>query len=203
VYVANSASNDVTVIDPVLDTVIATIPVGDMPRALAVDSFNGKVYCVNEQSDNVSVIDCSTNTVVATFPAHYTPMAVLTTLYGRTYVANTNGSSVTVIADSAAVGIAESFKPQAPSLKPQATVVRGVLRTGVVSSQHSAYWAELVDAVGRRVMALKAGANDVSGLSPGVYFLREQSVVSSQHSGTSAVGGRRLAVSVRKVIITR
>ena len=45
------------------------------------------------------------------------------------------------------------FLPGAPSLKPQA--------------------ASLLDITGRKVMALHPGANDVSGLSPGVYFVRE------------------------------
>jgi YVTN family beta-propeller protein len=190
-YVANSGSDNVSVIDLILDTVVATIPVGDMPQALAVDSFNGKVYCANELSDNVSVIDCSTNTVVATFPAYYTPVAVLTTLYGRTYVACTNGSSVVVIADSPAVGIEESFKPQAPSHKPQATVVHGVLWLQWDRTQNTGHRAELLDASGRNVLALKAGANDVRGLAPGVYFIREP----------SAAGGERLAV--QKVVIAR
>jgi len=30
----------------------------------------------------------------------------------------------------------------------------------------------LLDAAGRQVMRLKPGANDVDGLSPGVYFIR-------------------------------
>jgi hypothetical protein len=47
---------------------------------------------------------------------------------------------------------------------------------------------------GRRVLALSPGPNDVSRLAPGVYFVREQSAFSSQHSGPS---------SVRKVILTR
>jgi hypothetical protein len=49
------------------------------------------------------------------------------------------------------------------------------------------------DAMGRRVLNPK----------PGVYFIWEQSAFSSQHSGRSAVGGQRLAVRVRKVILQR
>jgi hypothetical protein len=32
----------------------------------------------------------------------------------------------------------------------------------------------LLDASGREVLDLKAGANDVSGLAPGVYFVRQE-----------------------------
>ncbi len=189
VYVANSASNDVTVIDVILDSVVATIPVGGAPIALALDSFNGKVYCANQQSDDVNVIDCSTNSVIGIFPANYSPLAVLTTLYGRTYVANNGWSSVTVIGDSAAVGVEESFRSRTTSRKPQATVVRGVLNLGVDSRQQTEYRAELVDIAGRKVLELRTGANDVSHLAPGVYFAR------------SADGVEHRASSVRKVVL--
>jgi hypothetical protein len=54
-----------------------------------------------------------------------------------------------------------------------ATVVRGVLNLGVDSRQHTAYRAELLDISGRVVLTLKPGANDVRGLAPGAYFVRE------------------------------
>jgi len=77
---------------------------------------------------------------------------------------------------------------------PATTVVRGELMIGVVSSQYSAYRAELADINGRRVMELHGGANDVSGLQAGVYFVREYAVVSGQYSGSALV---------RKIIIAR
>jgi hypothetical protein len=92
-------------------------------------------------------------------------------------------------------GMEESFKPQAPSFKPEPTIVRGVLfldgdcpRTGTVPK------AVLLDISGRRVLDLHSGANNVRSLTPGVYFVREQSASSSPYSG---------ATSVRKVVLTR
>lgn len=71
------------------------------------------------------------------------------------------------------------------------TIVRGVL--GMASSiQYSAARGELLDATGRRVMELAPGANDVSHLRAGVYFVREHPVVSSQYPG-----------AVRKVMLAR
>ena len=62
------------------------------------------------------------------------------------------------------VGIEESLKPQAPSPKSVATIVRGVLVLEAVDSkQNSGYKAELLDAAGRKVLGLHAGTNDVSG----------------------------------------
>ena len=64
----------------------------------------------------------------------------------------------------------------------QATVVRGTLDwTGTL--------AVLYDMGGRRVLDVHRGANDVSGLNPGVYFVR--------------LNGVRRGTYARKVIITR
>ena len=70
------------------------------------------------------------------------------------------------------VGTDESFKPQAASYKLGPTVIRGVLRIGD-RGQKTGDRAQLLDASGRKVLDLKPGANDVHGLVPGVYFVRE------------------------------
>jgi hypothetical protein len=98
------------------------------------------------------------------------------------------------------LGVAEDPTPRAASPHPPATIVRGELLLPASSVTRDAS-SVLLDLNGRRVIGLHPGASDVSGLAPGVYFVRQQSAVSSQHSG--AVGGKRLAVSVRKVIVTR
>jgi hypothetical protein len=85
----------------------------------------------------------------------------------------------------------ERQEPTAYSLRLTATVVRGVLWLQGDRTQNTGHGAELLDAAGRKVLALKAGANDVRGLAPGVYFIREP----------SAAGGERLAV--QKVVIAR
>jgi hypothetical protein len=61
------------------------------------------------------------------------------------------------------------------------TIVRGVLNLGVDSRQHSACRAELLDATGRKVIELRVGSNDVSRLSPGIYFVR----LSSEDAGST------------------
>jgi hypothetical protein len=68
-------------------------------------------------------------------------------------------------------GVAES-RPSSltPRPTPSATIARGVLLLppSLLSPPSS-----LLSVVGRKVMDLKPGANDVSRLSPGVYFIRE------------------------------
>jgi hypothetical protein len=50
----------------------------------------------------------------------------------------------------------------------------------------------LLDAAGRRVTNLHAGANDVRALAPGVYFVRDG-------GGSREQGG----AGIRKVVVTR
>jgi hypothetical protein len=77
------------------------------------------------------------------------------------------------MAPDSVTGIEGSHKLQAANCKLEPTIVSGVLNLGVDSRQNTEYRAELLDAAGRRVVELHAGANDVSGLAPGVYFIRE------------------------------
>jgi hypothetical protein len=67
------------------------------------------------------------------------------------------------------------------------TIVRGVL---MMSQQLAAngLQPELMDVTGRKVIELHAGANDVSGLAPGVYFIR---------------GAQAQAQAVRRVVIAK
>jgi hypothetical protein len=91
------------------------------------------------------------------------------------------------------IGIAED--PAVPGFAchhPAATIIRGVLFLPGAPS-HKLQATSLLDVSGRRVLELQTGANDVSRLAPGVYFVRDP----------SAVGREPSAVSVTKVVVTR
>ena len=81
----------------------------------------------------------------------------------------------------------ESQEPIAHSVRLTALVIRNVLDLPVSTRTSS---TALFDMTGRQVADLRPGANDVSGLSPGVYFVREAQAQAQ-------------AQAVRKVIITR
>ncbi len=72
IFVANGASNNVTVISIGTTSfhptpgVVANIPVGTTPRGITYDSVSGTVYVVNLASKSVSVISDVSNTVIAT-----------------------------------------------------------------------------------------------------------------------------------------
>jgi hypothetical protein len=91
---------------------------------------------------------------------------------------------------SATSGVEDSPKPQAASCKPEATIVRGALNLQPAIHNPQSEIA-LLDISGRKVLDLRPGANDVSHLAPGVFFVRER----------SAAGGARLAV--RRVVLAK
>jgi hypothetical protein len=103
------------------------------------------------------------------------------------YVATDSGLSVCQRYDA---GVEETPNAELRATKCEPTVVRGVLHLedrGAKTGDH----AELLNATGRKVLDLHSGASDVSGLNPGVYYVRE------------TLSGRQSAVGVCKVIITR
>jgi DNA-binding beta-propeller fold protein YncE len=93
-------------------------------------------------------------------------------------------------------GVEERSGTGVRTMKAGPTVVRGILflskmgtaRSGAVPS----FAPSLIDAAGRKVMGLKQGANDVSRLSPGVYFVRE-----------GGEGMEQGGAGIRKVVVTR
>jgi YVTN family beta-propeller protein len=65
VYIANSNSSTVSVLDSTTFQVIKTIRVGDSPSGIAINPATDIVYVANSNSGTVSVIDGSTNSVVS------------------------------------------------------------------------------------------------------------------------------------------
>jgi hypothetical protein len=109
----------------------------------------------------------------------------------RSAVARGEDTVVTVAMawiDSVAGAVEETPNAEA-RMTNAATIIRGVLFLSDDRGPGTGDRAALLDAAGRKVMTLKPGANDVSRLSPGVYFVR------------SAVGRERPAASIRKVVL--
>jgi YVTN family beta-propeller protein len=188
VYCANYYSDNVTVIDGATNSVITNVTAGDYPQALCYNPTNNKVYCANEGSDNVTVIDGATNSVLRTIGVGDYPMTFChNPRENRVYVANVYGSSISVLRDSGG-GITETMNDERGTMNVGPTIVRGIIRLTIDECRMSN--AGLLNAAGRKVMDLKPGANDVSRLAPGVYFVR-------------AVSGKLSAVGCRRVVLGR
>jgi len=97
-YVANQASNDVSVINTSSNVVVATIPVGTGPLSSIISPDGSLVYAINSGSNNISVINTSSNTVTSTIPAGNTPFSGAVIPDGsKLYLANWASNDVSVI----------------------------------------------------------------------------------------------------------
>jgi YVTN family beta-propeller protein len=97
VYVTNSGSNTVSVINGRTGTVAGTIAVGTSPQDAAVNEGDDTVYVTNADSDTVSVTNSRTGTVAGTIAVGDYPRGVAVNESDDTvYVANTSSGSNTV-----------------------------------------------------------------------------------------------------------
>jgi YVTN family beta-propeller protein len=69
VYVANSISNDVSVVNSSNLSVVAAVPVGQSPVFIASEPSSTKVYTANAGGGTISIINTVNNTVTITMPA--------------------------------------------------------------------------------------------------------------------------------------
>ena len=91
-------SDDVTVIDGVSNTVVASVYTGDFPDALCFNAINNKVYCANFYGNSVSIIDGVSNTVITTVPVGMYPQALFwNPVNNKIYCANRGSGNVTII----------------------------------------------------------------------------------------------------------
>ncbi len=102
VYITQTGTSDLVVVDASTQKTVATIPVGMTPAVAAVSPDSSRVYATNLQDGTVSVIDAVANAVVATVPVGARPFGVAVSPDGsKVYVANSGGSTVSVIDTSA------------------------------------------------------------------------------------------------------
>jgi YVTN family beta-propeller protein len=103
IFVANFASNTVSVISDSTNKVVATVTLGNGPDCVAYDSGKGEIFVTNYGSGTVSVISDSNNSIVATIAVGTTPTGVAyDSGKSEIFVANSGdgvGTTVSVISD--------------------------------------------------------------------------------------------------------
>ena len=135
VYVANTDSGTVSVIDAATSTVTATIRVGTEPYGVAADPAAGTVYVTNYGSNTVSVIDVATGAVTATLPVGSGPYGVAVDpsagTAGTVYVTKISDNTVSVI--DAATSTVTATLPVGSS--PDAVAVDPATHAAYVTNQ--------------------------------------------------------------------
>lgn len=102
-YVANSANNNITVVDTRSFGTVAELAVGIAPAAVAVDPRGARVLVANQGSNNVTVIDTFLNRVVSTIQVEPGPVHIAVDPnpnVDRAYVASPSSALMSVIAVS-------------------------------------------------------------------------------------------------------
>ncbi len=101
VYVANGWFRALFVIDSSTNTLITSVPVGEVPFAVAVDQITNRVYVTNFGSNSLSVIDSATSDHITDIAVGESPAKVaVNPNTNRIYVANSHSNSVSVIGGS-------------------------------------------------------------------------------------------------------
>jgi len=98
VYVVNTVSGDVSVINTTTNTQTGVIPVNTAPQGVVVSPDNSRVYVAICYAGTISVINAATNTVISTINEGATPTAMAISPDGsRLYVTNHYLNTVSVI----------------------------------------------------------------------------------------------------------
>ena len=101
VYVTNSVSNTVSVIDASTDMVTTTINVGNYPFGIIASPDGSKIYVANNGTNTISVIDVATDNVVNTFTVGTGPHGLAFSPDGYLlYVSNRFDNTVSILISS-------------------------------------------------------------------------------------------------------
>ncbi|MFO7650152.1 MAG: YncE family protein, partial [bacterium] len=148
-------------------TIVDTIPLGvsaEYMRDAVFDTVHNMLYVLCRRQ--VLAIDTRNDSVVAVvnLPDRSASYALAWNPVNRRIYADDSWLNAVYVLRDTTSGVEES-QPRPFSEPAAPTVVRGILRLPQPAS------GTLLDASGRAVLALKDGANDVSRLAPGVYFV--------------------------------
>lgn len=106
VFVANTGSDDVTVIDPVAKAAVATITVGDAPVG-AWPGSNNVMYVDNEAEKTVTAIDAATLAILRVYHLGFTPGLAALGPDGNLWVTDSDRGYVALFAADADRKVAE------------------------------------------------------------------------------------------------
>ncbi|MEO0107953.1 MAG: YncE family protein [candidate division WOR-3 bacterium] len=175
IYASGEEGSCIVVIDGPTNRRIARVATQGDAGTMCHSPQNNKVYCANSASDDVTIVDGESNQVLLTISVGDEPTALChNPTQDRLYTANHSGSSVSVLRGSGGSGAAET--PNAGvRTAGRSSIIRGSLWMTSEQKPGLTTQAVLLDISGRKALGLKPGANDISHLAPGVYFLRHAS----------------------------
>ena len=98
IYVVNTGSDTVSVLDGNTYNILITITVGRTPQGIALDAAFNTIYVANIDSHSVTVIDGSNNSVKKTIPVGPSPLAIAAdSITHQVYVADETNNTIFAI----------------------------------------------------------------------------------------------------------
>ena len=140
-FISNSASNYISIIDRSLERVIGAVTVGDRPMGMALNATQDRLYVVNSASRNISVVDVTRFSVLDTIylTAGILPVDIViipddnNLIEGKLYIANRISNDVTVV-DTVAK---RTLKSIAVGISPSAIAADAVRKEVYVTNEKS------------------------------------------------------------------
>jgi YVTN family beta-propeller protein len=99
-YVTNSTSDDLTVIDPVSMQVLGSVKVGDNPHGLIPSPDGRKLYVTIEGTDELIALDTATDKVLARMSVGRAPNQIAITRDGRYVFVPLRGEAAVAVVDT-------------------------------------------------------------------------------------------------------
>jgi YVTN family beta-propeller protein len=211
IYVVNTASDTVSVINGATNSVVATVNTGSNPIAVAVNPLSNMIYIANNGSSNVTVINGATNTAsTVTDPNAISPIAIaLNPITNMVYVANSESNNLTVIngASNTLVGsVGVGNIPAAVVVNPATDMVyvanRASNNVTVVNGANNRVAATVGTGTSPASLALDTATNVVYAANNGSNNLSVISGASNTVTATVPAGTSPTAVTVNPVTDT-
>ena len=167
-YIPNDLSNDVSVLDIATNSVVATVPVGQLAQGVAVTPDGKSVYVTDYTNNAVSVIDTASNSVADLVPVGSEPEGVAVTPDGKSvYVVNTGDNTVSVINPStnlvvATVPVGLVSQSAAVGLHPQGLAVTHDGKSVYVANTNANTMSVIATATNTVVATVPAGNGPVA-----------------------------------------
>ncbi len=126
-FVADTDGDDIDVIDlertsPTFHTVIASVPVGTGPRAMALTPAGDRLYVCNSDADTISVVDTESLEVSTTFAAADEPGGIAVSSADlRAYYTGWDGTVRIIDVDP----VSDDYNEQVGQLTPEALLLTG------------------------------------------------------------------------------
>lgn len=188
-FVSNSGSDYISVIDRSLERVIGAVTVGEKPMGMALSSLQDRLYVVNAFSRDISIVDTARLEVIDKIPlvAGIEPADVVfmaeagNQIDGKLYVTNRSSNDVTVLSTGAR-RILKSIKVGTQPSHIAADALRGEVYVANERSKDISIISSLDDTVAatiavdsrpsgiavgnNKIYVLNEGSNRVSIISP-------------------------------------